>query len=198
MNLVQSAGMAINWNVVAQIVWSIILLVIGAWVNRRFESRAGLISYFQHVSQFNHTAEGGQVIPIHTHSVTLRNTGRKSAENVRVRHFVLPDFNIYPPLAYHVNDIPGDGKEIVIPRLVPGEQITISYLYFPPTTYDKIHAGIKYDEGFAQPIPVLIQRQYPQWFNHTAVILMLIGIASVVYLGYHFVDLIQRLERLVK
>ena len=79
------------------------------------------------------------------------------------------------------------GRDIVIPTLVPGEQITISYLYFPPVTVAQVNAGIKCDQGFAQAIPVLLQRQYPRWFNAVVSVLLLLGLISGFYLLYQAV-----------
>ena len=69
----------------------------------------------------------------------------------------------------------------MIPKVVPNQQLTISYLYFPPTTYANVNAGVKCDEGFATVIPVLLQRQYPRWFNYTAATLMIVGLVALVY-----------------
>ena len=60
---------------------------------------------------------------------------------------MLPDFTIWPEIQHHVEDLPGSGREIVIPTLVPGEQITVSYLYFAPVTFDQINAGIRSRKG---------------------------------------------------
>ncbi|MHB8483349.1 MAG: hypothetical protein ACYDBV_11550 [Nitrospiria bacterium] len=177
--------MLINWNAIATISAPIIALFIGVWVNRRFENRPVLISYLGHVSVFRHQPQPGNVMQVHTHSVILRNAGRRSATNVRLRHNTLPDFNIWPEIQHHVEDLPTGGREIVIPTLIPGEQITISYLYFPPTTIDQINAGIRCDQGFARPIPVLLQRQYPRWVSLIAAILLVIGLISVVYSLYN-------------
>ncbi len=174
----------IDWGVVASIAAPIIALFVGVWVNRKFESRPNLISYYGHISAFTHTPEAGNPFDIHTHSVVLRNAGKKSATNVRIRHSVFPDFNIWPQVQYEVEELPGGGAEIVIPNLVPGEEVTISYLYFPPVTAAEINAGIKSDEGFAQAIPVLLQRQYPTWFNVSAALLMLVGAVAVLYMVY--------------
>ncbi|MDE0452763.1 MAG: hypothetical protein OXI90_13485 [Gammaproteobacteria bacterium] len=93
----------------------------------------------------------------------------------------MPDFNIWPPVQYQVETVPNSGQDIIIPTLVPDEQLTISYLYFPPTTYANVNAGVKSDHGFATQIPVLLQRQYPGWFNWTVATLMIVGIAALVY-----------------
>jgi hypothetical protein len=122
-------GMVINWSAVATIAAPIIALFVGVWINRRFESRAVLISYFGHVAVFRTTPPSGTPVFIHTHAVVLRNVGRRSATNVRLRHTVLPDFIIWPEPQHHTENLPSGGREIVIPTLVPGQQVTVSYLY---------------------------------------------------------------------
>lgn len=179
--------MTIDWAAVATIAGPIIALFIGVWVNRRFESRPILVSYFGHVAAFRHQPPGGQLIHVHTHSVVLRNAGRRSATNVRLHHVVLPDFNIWPTPQHNVEALPDGSRDIVIPTLVPGEEITVSYLYFPPVTVAQVNAGIKCDQGFAQAIPVLLQRQYPRWLNNVAAALILVGIVSLIYVVYRFI-----------
>ena len=175
--------MQVDWHAAAEIGKTIVALFAGAWVNRWFESRPKLISYFGHVSTFRATPPGGgNPALVNTHSVVLKNAGRRSATNVRLRHIVLPDFNVWPGLQHHVEDLPGGEREIVIPRIVAGEEVTISYLYLPPLTVAQINAGIKSDEGFAHSVPVLLQRQYPQWFNLSAFVLMLLGLMTALYL----------------
>jgi hypothetical protein len=58
--------------------------------------------------------------------------------------------------------MPRGRQDIVIPKLISGEQVTISYLYFPPMTFDQVNDGIKCDQGFA---PVLPRRIYPFWLR---------------------------------
>ena len=176
--------MAIDWNVAATIAAPIITLFLGIGVNRRFENRPVLISYFSHVSAFQYTPPGGQLVHVNTHSVVLRNTGRQSATNVRLHHMILPDFNIWPTIVFHVDLLPDNKKDIVIPTLIPGEQITISYLYFAPLTAEHVNAGIKCDQGFARAIPVLLQRKFPRWFNFIASVLMIVGLVAILYLFY--------------
>ncbi|HLF32238.1 MAG TPA: hypothetical protein VI566_14580 [Xanthomonadales bacterium] len=178
--------MTVDWMIAATIAAPVVALFVGVWVNRRFESRPLLISYFGHVSSFRHTPPGGQLIHVHTHSVVLRNAGRVSATNVRLRHGTLPSFQIWPEVVHRVEDLPAGALEIVIPTLVPGEQVTISYLYFPPLTFDQVNAGIKSDHGFAQAIPVLLQRQYPCWAIRLAAFLIVLGVITVLYVAYEF------------
>jgi hypothetical protein len=79
------------------------------------------------------------------------------------------------------------GKEILIPTLVPGEQITISYLYFPPIVWKDINTYIKSDERFAKRIEVLLTPVQPKWVKAVAGILLLIGLIASVYLIVLFI-----------
>lgn len=173
--------MTVDWHLVAQIGVPVATLFLGAWVRRWFEKRPALTSYFGHVSAFKYAREDGKKVDIYTHSVVLRNAGRKSASNVRIRHTVLPSFQIVPPVDHRVIDLADNAKEILIPTMVPGEQLTISYLYFPPLTYANVNAGIKSDEGFATQLPVLLQRQYPKSLGVLTVAAVLVGVGTILY-----------------
>jgi hypothetical protein len=173
--------MTVDSELVVQIAVPVATLFLGAWINRWFEKRPALTSYFGHVSAFKYTLDAGQKMDIYTHSVVLRNAGRKTANNVRLKHATLPNFQIVPPVDHTVVDLADGAKEILIPTMVPSEQITVSYLYFPPLTYSNVNAGIKSDEGFATQIPVLLQRQYPKWMSRLSIILLLVGLGTVVY-----------------
>lgn len=176
--------MSVEWNALATIAAPVITLFFGVWVNRKFESRPILISYFGHISSFRSTPPDRDPVHVHTHAVVLRNAGRRAATNVRLHHAVLPDFSIWPSIDYRTEELPDGTRDIVIPTLVPGEEVTVSYLYFPPLTAAGVNAGIKCDQGFAQQIPVLLQRQYPKWFNRSVAALLFIGIVAVLYLVY--------------
>ena len=172
-----------DWHLVVQIGVPVGTLFLGAWVNRWFEKRPRLISYFGHVAAFQHTLPDGTKAAIYTHAVVLHNTGKKSATNVRLRHAALPSFQVFPPVQYSIIDLTDGAKEILIPIVVPQQQLTISYLYFPPLTFQGVNAGIQSDEGFAKQIPVLLQRQYPRWLNALGALLLFIGILASIYLG---------------
>ena len=176
--------MTIDWNVISTLAAPIIALFVGIWANRRFENRPVLISYFGHVSSFRHAPPNAQPVHVNTHAVILRNVGRRSATNVRLHHIVLPDFNIWPAVVHHTETLPDGSRDIVIPSLVPNELITISYLYFAPVTVAQVNAGVKCDQGFAHEISVLLQRQYPWWFNFLAAAFMISGVVAWVYFAY--------------
>jgi len=176
--------MTIDWVVVATIAAPIIALFVGAALNRALENRPKLVAHYGHVSGFRTDRAGAQSLQVNTHSVVIRNAGRKSAKNVHVTHNYLPDFNVYPDVQYETNDLPGGGKELVFPTLIPKEEINISYLYFPPVTYDQIVTHVKSDEGAAKiinvwQVPIMSKKvRGLLWF------LMVVGSVSTVYILY--------------
>ena len=184
--------MAIEWNAIATIAAPVIALFVGVWVNRRFESRPVLISYYGHISSIRTTPPDSAPVQVHTHAVVLRNVGRQPATNVRLHHHTLPDFSICPSVNYRTENLPDGTRDIVIPTLIPGEEVTVSYLYFPPLTATNINAGIKSDQGFARQIPVLLQRQYPGWFNRILQAFLVVGVVTVLYLVYVAVGAVVR------
>ncbi|VVC76260.1 hypothetical protein AQUSIP_15690 [Aquicella siphonis] len=118
-----------------------------------------------------------------TNAVVVRNSGRLSARNVRLGHKTLPNYNIYPNTKYEVTSLPSGGKEIIFPILVPGEQITISYLYFAPTTYSEINTYVKSDEGLAGVIDVIPAPSIAAWLKYLLYVLLFVGLLTVIYLG---------------
>jgi len=175
--------MSIDWNIVTTIASPIIALFIGAFLNRAIERRPRLITYLGHVGAHRLNQQDGSSLDVYTHSVVLRNAGSRPATNVRLEHPILPDFNVLPDIEHEVRDLPGGGREIVFPVLVPKEQVTISYLYFPPTVWNQINGGIKSDAGHAKVLNVLPTQQYPAWFNRIAASLMIIGLIAVLYVA---------------
>ncbi len=173
--------MAVEWNVVATIAAPLIALVIGAALNHAIEGRARLVTYLGHVSAHKVQQTSGPPLDVFTHSVVLKNAGRKAANNVKLTHSILPSFNVIPSVNYEVEQLPDGGANLVIPKLIPNEQVTISYLYFPPTTWDKINGSVRSDEGFAKVIQVLPTVQPPKWLTRLLSSLALLGLTALIY-----------------
>jgi len=167
--------MDINWTILTPVIVATIAALVTLSVERIFERKARLISYFGHTSSFQ-LRQAPQTV-INLHSVVIRNAGRKPATDIRLAHYTLPDnFDIFPQTQHSVA-----GTEIVIPRLVPGEQVTVSYLYYPPLTYTQINAGIKHSEGFAKGMYVLPTPQPGKSVVRLATVLMLAGTIAIIY-----------------
>jgi hypothetical protein len=171
-----------NWPLIVSIVIPILTLVLGVILNRVIERRAKLTTYLGHTSIFEVHPPGAAAQLIHMHSIVVTNVGGKAANTVRLSHHQLPDFYIWPAVPHGVEEVPQGGRDIVIPVLVPGQQITISYLYYPPVTWNLVNAGVRSDEGFAKALNVLPVRQFSKSVNSLIGFLMLMGTIATFYL----------------
>jgi hypothetical protein len=164
-------------------------LIAGVALNKYLENKAKLVTYLSHSSAF--ILKNYNNSHVYTHGIVVRNSGKKAAHNVCIGHkFLPPDFNIFPPVKYETRQLPDSAPEIYIPILVPGEQITIQYLYFPPTTWDKINSYVKSDEGFATVQNVLPTPQPPKWLVKVFTLMAFIGLLTSIYL---VIEIIKRL-----
>jgi len=169
-----------DWTIFARYAAPVIALFVGAGLNRFLERRSKLISYLGHASAVPITPPQGQAFQVHTHSVVVRNGGKHAANNVRLGHHYLPaSFSVYPSVDYRVADLPGGGKEIVFPSLVPGEQVTVAYLYYPPLLFTEINSYTKSDDGFAKIVNLLPTPQWSPWLARLAWALILVGAITV-------------------
>lgn len=173
--------MAIDWNLVATVAVPISCLFLGAVINRQFEKRPVIVSFFGHASSFGVNSDDGTSLVVNTHTVVIRNVGKRSATNLRMSHLTLPNVNVFPQIPYHREDLPGGAIDLVFPTVVPGQQITVSYLYFAPLLVTGVNVGIKHDDGFGKAISVILQRQYPSWLIRVAGWSAIIGAVTVVY-----------------
>jgi len=114
--------LTVDWNIVATIAAPIIALIAGAFLNRLVESRPRVVAYLGHVSGIN-LPHANPPTQVNSHSVVIRNAGRKTANDVRIGHNVLPDYQVYPDIEYAEKDLPSGGKDIVFPKLVPKKQV---------------------------------------------------------------------------
>ena len=174
--------MQVDWNIVAMIGGPVVAACVGFLLNRALEQRPILIGWLGHATAFRLSQDDGPDIDIFTHSVVVRNSGRRAATNLRLGHNFLPNFEVSPRVNYEIVEMPNDGQELVFSKLLPNEQITISYLYVPPTTWDKINTHLKSDEGFVKIINVLPTPQFPRWANAIAWVLVVLGAITLLYL----------------
>lgn len=114
----------------------------------------------------------------------IRNTGRKKANNVRFGHNVLPAYQVYPDTSYEERELPGGQKEIVFSELIPKKQVTVSYLYFPPLTWDQVNTHIESDDGPVKVLNVLPTVQLPKWLRVILWTLIGYGVIGLLYTIY--------------
>jgi len=173
----------IDWQIVSRIAAPIIAAMLVIVVTRLLD-RPRVVTYLIHATGVVINPPAGQPIQVNTHSIVVHNTGRKPARNLRLGHFSLPAFSVYPPTTYTVSDLPGGGKEILFPTLVPKEQFTISYLYLPPLLWSQIHSYQKSDEGIARVLSMFPSPRPARWARVLDWALNIIGAMTVVYLGW--------------
>lgn len=175
--------------IIAIIVAPTIAIFIGLALDRFIERKPKLISYLSHASAFKLKEPQGAMV--FTHSIVIANKGRKSAKEVRMGHqYLPPDFNIYPSVDFKVSELSDGGKEIIIPTLRPGEQITISYLYYPPYTWDKINTSVKHADGFARALRVIPTPQYSKWVKTILLFFFFLGVVAFIYIIYELIRFI--------
>ncbi|MXS79331.1 hypothetical protein ABF86_00760 [Nitrosomonas sp. GH22] len=156
-------GVALNIEIetIAKIVSPLLVAISSFFLSRYLETRPKLISYVVHASEFPPLNENSSAV--RTHGVVIRNAGKRTAHNVRIGHVVFPaSYQIYPSVTHKVGHSPSGSAEIVIPTLVSNEQVTLSYLYFPPLFWNQINSYTKSDEGMAKVINVIPSPQWPQ------------------------------------
>lgn len=124
--------MAVDWKLVTDITVPLACVVAGALLTRWLERKPKVITFFGSISTHLVAQTDETRVQVHTHDLIVRNVGKRSAKNLRISHFVLPDYHITPRMKHEVEEIRGGNKDIVVELLHPNEQLTISYLYFPP------------------------------------------------------------------
>lgn len=166
---------------------AIALVLLGKYSDRWFEKKPKLIIYLSHSSAFVLRNVNPANAQIHTHAIIVRNTGRLAAKNIRLGHYTLPEnYQVFPAIEHRVERVDDRIHEIIIPVLVPNEQITVTYLYPSTLLWSQIHAYSKSDDGFMREIKVLPTPQASQWLVRSIQFLTFLGSALLVYWAFSF------------
>lgn len=173
--------MNITIEVVGKVLAPIFTAIVVFFVKRFFEARPNLITYLVHASAIPIPLEDEKKINVNSHSIVVRNSGKKTAHNVRIGHNLLPAFQIHPQQSYEVLKGTDNFAEIVVPTLVPGEQINISYLYFPPVVWSQVHSYCKSDEMSAKYVNVAPATQLSKLQRAVLWGLLFVGASTLVY-----------------
>lgn len=157
----------------------VITAIVGLITKAYFEAHPKLITYLVHSSAI--PLRDAPETTVNTHSIVVRNAGKKTANKIRIGHNFLPAFQMYPELSHEVIKSENGSAEIVIPNLVPGEQVSISYLYFPPQLWSQVHSHCKCDEMAAKYLNIIPTPQL-HWAQLSAIWgLMFVGASTLVY-----------------
>lgn len=170
-----------DWHLFARFAGPVLAAVVGAVVARWWQKKVRLTTYLAHASAVPIQPPEGQAFQVNTHSIVVRNAGQKAATNVRLGHLILPNYSVYPSVAFEEKPLHGGGVELRFPTLVPGEQITVTYLYYSPVFWQNVNSYTKSDEGFARVLSVLPAPQPPQWAVYSVRLLVVVGSATVLY-----------------
>lgn len=132
--------------IVSLVVSSFTSVMIALWCQRK----ARVVCYLGQAGQFRF-----KDTEIATHSLVIVNKGKIPAKNLQIAHMQLPDFNVNPPgIVWKQRKLDNGLMIIEFPNFVPGQQVTISYLYLPQIWRD-IHGEIKHGDGAVKAINVL-------------------------------------------
>ena len=178
--------MTLDLGVISQAVWSVVLVVVTALVTLFLERRSRLVVYYGSIGSFQlpPSSPGQHALGVNTHTVVVLNAGRLAARNVRVPHngplaVANIHVSVFPPVANTRETLPGGQEVIVLPTLAPGQQVTLSYLYFPPLTFNLINLQISSDEGIARQLNVLPTPQPRRWWLILRRLLVAVGAAAI-------------------
>ena len=129
-------------------------------INCFFERKARLICYYDHIG--SHTIKTIRpAIHLNTHVLAIENQGSSSATGIKINHYKIPpslsfpDIDVRPSMDYELGNLPDGTKELRIPKLVKGERVTVSYIYFDPLVFNNINSSVKFDDGYAEVIKVM-------------------------------------------
>jgi len=177
-------------NAVIKIVAALLAAIVADIIKRKSEAKPKLLYSLIHSTAvpvaMPVSGEGGtgtvEFRNVHTHSIVVRNAGKITAKNVRIFHEHLPEsFKVEPGMSYVLNKGEGHSGEILLPTLVAGEQVIVTYLYIPPLTWNQVVGAVKSDEGMAKAVRVMSNPAPSPWLRYSQVALMLIGGATLAY-----------------
>ena len=174
--------MSFNIEVIAKLLSPLLTALLVAAANRYLVAKPKLVTYLIHATAIP-IPNVQPLQNVHTHSIVVQNAGQLSAKNVRIGHNMLPAHSVFPQVHYQVLTTPGGGAEILGPVLAPREQLTISYLYFPPVLWNQIHAYTKSDEGLAKVIDAIPTPRANKYVVAVIWVLIFIGASTVLYWG---------------
>ena len=167
---------------VVTVVAPIIAGAAGYFGKRALDQRPRIVWFMASANSVTLGKGGQQPVQINSHVVVIRNDGNLAAKDVRVRHDVFPpDFSVYPGIDYAPKTNPEGFTELHFPLIAPGQQINISYMYFPPTTWSQINCVVYSDTGFGKQIVALPKPLPTFWILWLRNFLMFSGAWAVIY-----------------
>ena len=164
------------WLTIFTVLGTLLAVYLGYWLTGK--PRLYVFSPTSAGFQLPPPQEGSQPVAIKAGQVIVQNAGRRSAHKVQL--MAQPGwqpwgYTIVPNVDHEVRKGPKGEWLMEIPYLGPRETVTVQILNGPNIE------TVRSLEGPAKMVPVIHQRVFPKWFNATALVLMLVGLATVAY-----------------
>ena len=153
-----------------------------------FRARPKLIWYGPVTFSFA-VQQGEGAIPINTAGITIQNVGRETAENVEF-HFQLEPTYFRLSHNYEATDLPNGTHKITIASLGSKEILNFQILYFDEMP---ILSAIRFRDGAATQVPVLLARRYPPSLYVISAALTIFGGLTAVYFVVKFISWLSTL-----
>ncbi|MFA8313299.1 hypothetical protein GPZ74_28755 [Burkholderia pseudomallei] len=151
-------GMSLDWDLVSKLLFPIITALVVAAIGKRMENRPKVVTYMAHAAGFNlpptqapqlsgasdqqdsqgqpaTTQPGTPGAQVNVHSIIVRNTGKKTAFNVRLGHNLrISHYVIEPPIQHEskVSDTGGLGNPCAS---TCSERTNYGFLFIFPAAY---------------------------------------------------------------
>lgn len=172
--------------IIGYVLTGVISLVVGLAL-QRFADKPKL-QYFV-PGRFSFNVENPK-LQLQTDSLTIQNSGRKSATNIEIVHKERPEHFQFSQAIGYKEDFNPNGEHIIkIDSLGPKEFLNIQYLSH---TKVPVLLRVRSDQGSAQLIQVQFQPIYPKYLMYVVGVLMLSGFGVLLYLAIKAVYLIGR------
>lgn len=119
---------------------------------------------------------------IHSHVLIIRNDGGLAARDVRITHDIFPPgLSVYPGIEYRAFENPQGQTELQFPLLAPGQQVSVSYMYFPPLIWPQINCDVYSENGRAERVTLLPKPKPARWIVSLRYVLMFTGAWALIY-----------------
>jgi len=162
-------------NLTGYVATGVISFMVGTLL-RHFEPKAKLLYWSPHNFLFELKREG---VVLQTNSLTVQNTGRKSAEDIEIIHKEKPDFFQISPTLSHEEGTGSSGEHIIrVKSLGPKEFFMLQLLSYKTVPF---LLNIRSKEGSARAIQIQPQRIIPKWLQTLNVGLLFLGLGFAIY-----------------
>lgn len=161
----------------------------------RLKLRQPRLTYFQSGFASCQIAGAAGPVVVWIYQITIQNTGRAPARNVRVAHFFMPThWQVIQTIPFTVEQINGQDRIIRFDTIEPNMLVTIAYLDTNHNRITTAHDHVRSDEGMVSPTPVQLQRVFPRPVIWTLTALILLGAYTGVSLLYSLIQWLRQMS----